>query len=149
MYSKRTLRFGIWFVPLVAGCYSETPLTTPVPAPETRIVALVTDSGVLALSNTLGPGAVQVEGVVDAADADSWRLRMMRVEYRGGTSITWNHELVRFPRSTLTHPTERRLNKGKSWLTAGIIAGTALLAARLLGSIGGGDTPKNPPPPPN
>ena len=149
MYAKRTLRFAMWSVPLLAACYTEAPLTTPVPAPETRIVAHVTDSGVVALSNMLGPGAVEVEGVVAAADADSWRLRMSRVDYCGGRSMTWNHEVVTFPRSTLANPTERRLDKGKSWLTAGIITATALLAARLLGSIGGGETPQNQPPPPN
>ena len=149
MSSKHVLRFGVFPLALVTACYIEAPLTTPVPAPETRIVAQVTDSGVLALSNTLGPGAVQVEGVVDGADAASWRLRMLRVEYRGGTSMTWNRELINFPRSTLANPTERRLDKGKSWLTAGIIVGTALLAAKVFSSLGGGETPQNQPPPPN
>jgi len=149
MYSKRTLRFGIWFVPLVAGCYSETPLTTPVPAPETRIVAQVTDSGDVAMGNALGPGAVKVEGVIAAADADAWRLRMVRVDYRGGTSTLWNRELVSFPRSTLANPTQKRLDKQRTWLAAGLITGTALLAARLFGAVGGGANPETQPPPPN
>jgi len=120
-----------------------------VPAAGTRIVAQVTDSGVVALSNALGAGPVQVEGVVAAADGTSWDLQLVRVDYRGGASVLWNHERVSFPRATLDHPTQKRLDRGKSWLVAGAVTATALLAARLFGAIGGGETPNQPPPPPN
>ena len=136
-------------MPLLTACYSRLPITTPVPARETRVIAQVTDSGGVAMSNALGPGAVEVEGVIAAADAHVWELRVVRVDYRGGTSTPWNHELVRFPRSALTNPTEKRLNKGKSWVAAGVIVATALLAARLFGALGGSETPMTQPPPPN
>ena len=142
-------RLAVGILPLLAACYTRGPLTTPVPAAGTRIVAQVTDSGVVALSNALGAGPVQVEGVVAAADGTSWDLQLVRVDYRGGASVLWNHERVNFPRATLDHPTEKRLDRGKSWLVAGAVTATALLAARLLGAIGGGETPNQPPPPPN
>ena len=149
MSTERVVRLALGLLPLLAACYTQGPLTTPVPAPETRIVAQVTDSGVVAMNNALGPGAVEVEGVIAEADADSWRLRMVRVDYRGGTSTLWNRELVSFPRATLFRPTEKRLDKRRTWLAAGIITVTALLAARLFGAIGGGGNPETPPPPPN
>jgi hypothetical protein len=149
MDTKHACRWAAPLLPLVAACYAQGPLITPVPAPGTHIVALVTDSGVVAMSNALGPGSTEVEGVVAAADASAWDLRMVRVDYRGGTSIAWNHELVTFPRPTLTRATEKRLDRGKSWIVAGAITATALLAARLFGAIGGGETPNTIPPPPN
>lgn len=134
---------------LIAACYTQSPLATPTPQPEQRIVAQVTDTGVLAMSNALGPGAREVEGIVAGADATSWDLRLLRVEYRGGSSVLWNRELVRFPRSALSQATERRFSKGRSWLVAGLLTSTAFLAARFLGVIGGGDDDGKPPPPPN
>jgi hypothetical protein len=97
----------------------------------------------------LGPGAQVVEGIVAHADNDSWDLRMLRVDYRGGTSVLWNREMVRFPRSALSQATERRFSSGRSWLMAAVVTSTALLAARFLGVIGGGEDNKPPPPPPN
>jgi len=134
---------------LLAACFSQTPLSSPIPAPETRIVALVTDTGVLAMSNAIGSGATEVEGIVAGADATSWDLRLLRVDYRNGQSVTWNRELVRFPRSALSQATERRFSTRRSWLMAGLLTSTAFLAARFLGVIGGSDDTGKPPPPPN
>ena len=74
---------------------------------------------------------------------------MLRVDYRGGSSVTWNQELVRFPRSALSQASERRFSKGRSWLMAALVTSTALLAGKFLGVIGGGDDGGKPPPPPN
>src|SRR5437899_12651462 len=134
---------------LLAACFTQTPLATPTPAPETRIVALVTDTGVLAMSNAIGSGATEVEGIVAGADATSWDLRLLRVDYRNGQSVTWNRELVRFPRSALSQATERRFSTRRSWLMAGLLTSTAFLAARFLGVIGGCDDTSKPPPTPH
>lgn len=147
MTVARPVTLGLVLV--LAGCYRQLPLETPLPQPEQRIVAQVTDTGVLAMSNALGPGAQVVEGVVVSADNDSWDLRMLRVDYRGGTSVFWNREQVRFPRSALSQATERRFSRGRSWLMAAVVTSTALLAARFIGVIGGGEDNKPPPPPPN
>jgi len=134
---------------LLAACFTQAPIDAPVPAPDMRIVAQVTDTGVLAMSNALGPGVREVEGIVAGADAAAWDLRLLRVDYRGGSSVLWHRELVRFPRSALSQATERRFSKKRSWLAAGLITTGALLAARMLGVIGGGDGDNKPPPPPN
>lgn len=129
----------IGFLPLLAACYSEQPIGMLVPAPDMRIVAQVTDTGRIAMSNAIGEGALEVEGIVSGADATSWDLQMMRVSYRGGRSVLWNKELIRFPRSSLTTATERRFSRRRSWLIAGLITSTAFLAGRFLGVIGGGN----------
>jgi len=134
---------------LLAACFTQAPLPSTIPAPETRIVAQVTDTGVLSMSNAIGSGATEVEGVVAGADATAWDLRMIRVDYRNGQSVVWNRELVRFPRSALSQATERRFSNKRSWIMAGLLTSTAFLAARFLGVIGGGDGTDKPPPPPN
>ncbi|HTI06091.1 MAG TPA: hypothetical protein VL549_12285 [Gemmatimonadales bacterium] len=140
---------AVGFIPLVAACYLQSPLMSPTPAPDMRIVAQVTDTGVLEMGQAIGPGATEVEGVVANADATAWDLRMLRVDYRGGSSVLWKGELVHFPRSALSQATERRFSRGRSWVLAGVITSTALLAARFLGFLGGGDSTDKPPPPPN
>ncbi len=139
----------VLLVSLLAACYTEQPIDMPVPAPDMRIVAQVTDTGRIAMANAIGVGAMEVEGIVTGADATSWDLQMLRVSYRGGQSVLWNKEAIRFPRSSLTDATERRFSNKRSWLVAGLVTSTALLAARFFGFLGGGDNTDKPPPPPN
>lgn len=146
---KRSLVFAIGAVPLLAACYVERPLATPVPVATTRIVAQITDTGGVAMAGTLGPGAREVEGVVVGADGTAWDLQVIRVDYRGGTSTLWNRERVTFPRYALTNASERAFNRKKSWIVAGLITGSALLAARLFGALGFGGSGGGEPPPPN
>src|SRR2546422_7209913 len=132
MYAKRSSRLAVGVLPLLGACYTQRPLTVPVPAVGTQIVASVTDSGIVAMSNALGPGAVEVEGVIAAADASAWELQLVRVDYRGGTSTLWKREVVTFPRSTLATPIEKRRDKRKSWLAAGRLTAPAAVAAPVL-----------------
>ena len=147
MSVARLLGAALLFV--FAGCYRQLPLASPLPQPNQRIVAEVTDTGVVAMSNLLGPGAQEIEGIVVAADNDAWDLRMLRVDYRGGTSVVWKEEQVRFPRYALSQATERRFSSGRSWLMAAAVTSLALLGAKFLGVIGGGGDEGKPPPPPN
>src|SRR2546426_10962906 len=80
MYAKRSSRWTVGVLPLLAACYTQRPLTVPVPAVGSQIVASVTDSGIVAMSNALGPGAVEGEGVIAAADASAGELQLVRVE---------------------------------------------------------------------
>lgn len=138
---------GVGVVTL-AACYTSRPLQGP-PPPSARVVARLTDSGVVAMATAIGAGAVEVEGIVQAADAESWALQMLRVEYRSGQSTTWNRESVVFPRYALTQPAERTLSRGKSWLAAGSIVALAVIAAGVAGALASGDNDGGDPPPPN
>lgn len=134
---------------LLAACYVQRPLSSPVPQPATRIVVLITDTGRVELANKIGPGATAVEGVVMSADDAAWDLQVLRVDYRGGTSQQWTGERVSFPRYTLTNASERSLNRKRSWLMALAITGTAFVAAKAFGVLGWGGSPGGEPPPPN
>jgi hypothetical protein len=149
MRSTNILPFTIGPALLLGACYVERPLATPVPVATTRIVAQITDTGSAAMASKIGPGAREVEGVVVDADGTAWDLQVIRVDYRGGTSTLWNRERVTFPRYALTNASERAFNKKKSWVVAGLITGTALLAARLFGALGFGGGSGGEPPPPN
>ena len=149
MTIRHRVRSGVLMLLIGMGaCWVETPIGTAVPAPETRVVAQVTDSGTVAMASLIGAGATAVEGVVASADAASWELALLEVRHRDGSAIGWNRERVVFPRSALADPRERRIDRTRSWLAAGAVAVGAILAAGLFDVIGGGDEDVPPPIPP-
>jgi hypothetical protein len=127
------------FCAALGGCYTRQPLETIPPEPNVRVVALLTDSGTVAMSNAIGAGALEVEGVVARASQTEWTFAMMRVDHRDGRSISWNHELVTFPAATLSKPMVVALNKKKSWLAAAGITVGAFLVASAFGVINAGE----------
>jgi hypothetical protein len=147
MISTRSKIAAVFVV--LTGCYTQQPLETSVPAPATRIIARVTDSGAVAIGGPVGSGALEVEGVVARADDTVWQLNLTRVDYRGGTSVIWNRELVSFPRNALSNVTVKTVSRSRSWLTAGLITAGAIIASRLFTHLGadqepdGGGIPQN------
>lgn len=146
-HSHRVHRSAAAGVLFLTACYTQVPLEAPAPAPAARIIASLTDTGTVVMANTVGPGASEIEGIVTSADANTWSLNLLRVDHRGGTSVTWNREVVSFPRYALTRPEVKRLDKTRSWGAAALIAASAFVATRLF-SHGGSDDPGTPPPPP-
>ena len=130
---------------LLTGCFTQHPLETMAPRPETHIIAQVTTTGAVDMEGQIGPAPVEVEGVVAQADANGWQLHLLRVDHRGGTSVAWNRELVTFPRGALTTPTEKRFDRRRSWITGGLITAAAFVAARLFGGQAADDAPNGEP----
>ena len=132
----QSVRFAASTILFLGACYTAHPLESPLPQPAAIIVAQLTDSGVVAMANAIGPGAEEVEGVVSSADATMWNLNVIRVDHRGGSSVMWNHELVPFPRYALTSVSEKKFDRGKSWLAGGLLAAGAFAAAKLFHALG-------------
>lgn len=124
---------------MALGCYTQRPLVQMPPPPSTRIVAQLTDSGTVAMSNAIGAGALAVEGVVSSVDDRQWTLQMINVDHRDGRSIGWNRESVTFPLSALTQTHVKVLDKKKSWLAAGGITLGAFILARSFNLVGASD----------
>jgi hypothetical protein len=151
MMRNRAVRRTVAFATLVSfftACYTQRPIDVSVPAPATRIIAQVTDTGSVAMANTIGAAALEVEGVVAEADAGTWRLHLIRVDHRGGNSSRWNRETVTFPRYALTNVRETRLDRKRSWIVGGIAAGAIVALTVLFGSVLSGSTGDGEPPPP-
>jgi len=131
------------------GCYVQRPLTAASPQPQTRIVAQVTDSGAAGLRGELGPDVRAVEGVIASADATAWSLDLIKVTHLDGRSILWNRERVSFPLGSLSHVTEKRLDKTKSFAAAGIVVAMAVIATQVFNLVGADSPPEPGPVPPN
>ena len=113
----------------LSACYMEKPLDTVPPPPNTRITAQLTDSGTYVMGNAIGQGVLAVEGVVESADHDVWKIHMLHADQKDGRTVDWNNELVSFPSNVLVSPTVRVLDKKKSW----IVAGATVLGVVIVG----------------
>ena len=149
MRLSRLVRYSAPLGIFLGACYTVHPLETAQPQPATIVIADLTDSGTVVMANKIGPGAEEVEGIVAAADGETWTLNLKRVDHRGGTSVMWNQEPVSFPRYALTHVTEKRFDRGKSWFAGVGIAACAFIAARLFHVLGADTNTDVPPPTPN
>lgn len=125
---------------LLPACYVSQPLTTPAPAPNTHIVADLTDRGTADMDPVLGPRAERIDAVVASADTVTWNLKLLRVSRRNARFEPWNGEVVPFPASAFDTVVVRRLSRGRSLLTAAAIAGGTVLLAALFHVVGVGDS---------
>lgn len=134
---------GLTRIALVAGfaivtaCYDRKPIGLATPQPESRVIAALTDIGAQQMAGRIGPAATEIEGYIDSATDSVWRIRLIRVDQLGGYSTAWAQEIVDFPRSALNAPVERRLNKKKSWMMAGVVTVAAVMARYAFSGFAG------------
>jgi hypothetical protein len=138
----------VTLVSFLTACYTQRPLGVSLPSPDTRIIAQVTDTGSVAMANTIGAAALEIEAVVAEADANTWKLYLTRVDHRGGNSSRWNREAVSFPRYALTNVRETRLDRKRSWMVAGLVTGVVVALTVLFGAVLGGSSGDGEPVPP-
>ena len=118
---------------LTVGCHRTVPVTT-LPQPGARVTVTLTPLGSGELAAQLGPNVREAEGVVRTVRGDTVELALIRTALATGIDNLWQRQLVAFPRSAVAEVTERRLDRPRSWLAAGVIVGLAVLAAvRLSG----------------
>jgi hypothetical protein len=118
---------------LLSGCYSAAPVPPSGPAPGTRIRAELTREGAGQMAPQIGSGVLSVEGFATRAGEREWDISLLSAQMVGGTQVEWNREVVRFPVSALGTVTERKLQKQRSYMAAGVITAAVLLAGRLIG----------------
>jgi hypothetical protein len=132
-----------------AGCYNIHPVATPDVATGTRVTAMLTDAGSVAIASQVGPRIMAVEGVVQQMTADTLQLGVVRTVDRSDIETLWSGETVRIPVSGIGELRERQLSTQKSVLAAALIVLGALLLATAASGLGvfdgDGGTPPAPP----
>ena len=134
----------------LSACYQTLPLADSTPAPGTRVMAQLTREGSAQMAPWIGAGASAVEGIVLDVQPAEWQLSVLRVEQVVGTDVVWNREAVRFPASALATVSERRFEKQRSYLAAGLITVGLVVLGRVFANsvFSGSDGSGQPPPPP-
>jgi len=148
--SSRWLTVAIGFLPVLAGCYTYTPIATLQPAPGTNLSLVLSDEGRMQSMRQVGPYAMRIEGeLLQATPADLVLAVSDVVDIRGIHS-KWTGESVSLPRSYVMTTYQKQFSRSKTVLLATAVAGgiAAIIAGRnLLGIGGSGDSGKTPPDP--
>ena len=130
-------------LPLVAGCYTLLPLTTPEPVQGTKVSLVLNDQGRVDAAPQIGPYAERVEGsLLQSTDSD-YLVSVTDVVDIRGVHNKWGGEAVPLRRSSFGTTYERRFSKPRTVVLAVGLATAvvALIASRNLLGIGGqGDT---------
>lgn len=154
MPALRRRRFGpvvLVASALASGCYQYVPMTE-VPTPGMPVALDVTDDARPALRDRVGSNVDRIEGRVIAANAEQLTLSVEKVLDLRGDDTKWNGESVVVARRETARTYHRRLDKVRTYLTVGLLAGGAIafVASRSLSVFGAGtlDGPLAPPPPP-
>lgn len=144
------LAVAIGFLPILAGCYTYTPIATLQPAPGTNLSLVLSDEGRMQSMRQVGPYAMRIEGELLQATPDDLVLAVSDVVDIRGTHSKWTGESVSLPRSYVSMTYEKQFSRSKTVLLATAVAGgiVAIIAGRnLLGFGGSGDTGTIPPDP--
>lgn len=134
----------------LTACYVHRPLTTAEPAPDTQVLVRLTDQGSTELTGRLGPQVTVVNGVLGAVRGDTLDVRVRGTETRSGGYTSWQGELVSIPRSAAASVEERRLDRPRSFLLAGIFVAGVVAIGQIFGIahiFEGGDDDGQPVPP--
>ena len=141
---------AIGCLPILAGCYTYTPIATLQPEPGTNLSLVLSDEGRTQSVRQVGPYAMRIEGSLVQATSDDLTLAVSDVVDVRGTHSKWTGEPVSLPRSYVLMTYQKKFSGSRTALLAAAAVGgiVALIASRnLLGLGGNGDTGQGPPPP--
>jgi len=144
------LAVAIGWLPVLAGCYTYTPITTLQPAPGTNLSLVLSDEGRVQSVRQVGPYAMRIEGELVQASSDDLVLAVSDVVDIRGTRSKWTGETISLPRTYVMTTYQKRFSRSKTALVATAVGAgiVAIIAGRnLLGFSGSGNTGNIPPDP--
>jgi len=147
----RGLAVAIGWLPVLAGCYTYTPIATLQPAPGTNVSLVLSDEGRMQSVRQVGPYAMRIEGELVQANSDDLVLAVSDVVDIRGTRSKWTGETVSLPRTYVMMTYEKQFSRSRTVLLATAVAGgiVAIIAGRNLLGFGGTGETGNIPPDPN
>ena len=128
---------GLLALPILASCYTYTPVATLEPAGRTPIRLTLTDSGAVSLASQLGPATEQISGRVVGDSASAYLVSVLGTTRRGGTESDWKGERVVVPRIFVARAEERRFSRTKTVLATVAVIAAALGAREAFWGPGG------------
>ena len=124
---------------LTASCYRLSATEGGAPTVGRELVLELSDRGALELAPQLGAQLRSVTGRVNAFGDDGYRVAVTQTDSRGGVETLWRGEEAAIRRDYVLSVAERRLDKRRSWIVAGLSALGVILAGQAFGV----DTPFN------
>jgi hypothetical protein len=146
----RALTAFVLGVPAMTGCYEYVPLASATPAVGQTVSVQITDAGRVQLSDRFGSGLTEIEGRIEAAQADQFVMNVYKVSHISGESALWTGETVRLQRAYVGMTKGRELSRTRTTLmavTAAVVVVGAIATAHLTGVFNGPTQEPTPPSP--
>jgi hypothetical protein len=118
-----------------AGCYSYVPVANS-PAPGHAVKASVNDEGAGLLTAQLGPGVLELEGLLLNADTQQVSILVQSYVTRRQGVLNASGEAVRLEPRHIVVMKEKRLERTRSVLLAAALGASAILAIEVFGPDG-------------
>jgi hypothetical protein len=115
--------------------------------PGTRVALDLNDRGRAVLADSVGPGPVRVEGLVESLRDSTYLLRVSAVRYAGGATTRWSNETLGVPAGLVRTVRERRFSRGRTAFVSGVAAAAVLAFAITRDLFGDGSPTVDRPPP--
>ena len=121
------------------GCYVNRPLATA-PDAGTNVLLELNDRGRIALADSVGEAASQIEGALVSRRDSVFVVRVRSVEYLDGRRQRWTGEPLTVREEHLRDVHARRMSRGRTALVAGVVSSSviAFILTRDLFGLGGG-----------
>lgn len=126
-----------WF--LAAGCYVNRPLAAA-PEPGINVLLELNDRGRVALADSVGESASQIEGALVSRRDSVFVVRVRAVEYLNGQRQRWTGEALTIREDHLRDVHARQISRGRTAVVAGVVSSSliAFILSRDLFGLGGG-----------
>lgn len=121
------------------GCYVNRPLAAA-PEPGINVLLELNDRGRVALADSVGEAASQIEGALVSRRDSVFVVRVRAVEYVNGQRQRWRGEPLTIREEHLRDVHARRMSRGRTAIVAGVISSSviAFIVSRDLFGLGGG-----------
>lgn len=122
-----------------ASCYRLTPTDGGAPTVGRELVLQLSERGAIELAPKLGVQLRSVTGRVADFRNDAYEMAVTQTNSRSGVETLWRGEQASIPRAYVVQVAERRLDRRRTWLVAGISAVGVAIAGSAFGGSGFGD----------
>jgi hypothetical protein len=133
----RILHATIVVAPLLAGgCYEYVPATPAAPAPGQFVRADVTDQAASRLTSLLGPGIIQVHGMVLRQEDAAVAILVDSYSTARNGDLSANNDPVLLPFQEIRALSVKQLSKKRSVIFGAAFIGGAVISAAVFTDLG-------------
>lgn len=124
---------GILSLTLVGACYKSVPVDSSAVTVGREVVLDLTERGAIELASQLGAQLRSVAGRVSTVSLERYEVSVTQTTSRAGVETIWRGESASIPRQYVDRLHERRIDRKRTWIVAGLTVVGAVLAGEAFG----------------
>jgi len=117
---------------LLAGCYSYVPVQPGTPGPGSFVRVEVNDQGASKLTSVLGPGVLQLNGLVLAQEDQTISMLVNTYQTTRNAELTGINDPVRLSIEQIRHVEQKQMSRARSLLLGAAVLGGGLALTHIF-----------------